>query len=135
VRASWTTETSRSTPAEPIAPSPSRSWARRSSALCECAGSGQAPGCASTTSRCTVFEPTSRTPSLTYGTLLPTAVRSRGPGDLPWTGAKDEKGEGREVAQEGQASQGDRDARGSCGRAPCGRREGARLRSRLGGVS
>ena len=35
---------------------------RRSSALCENAGSGRAPWCASTTSRCTVLEPTSRTP-------------------------------------------------------------------------
>ncbi len=33
-------------------------------------GQGRAPGCASTTRRCTVFEPTSRTPSLMGGTLL-----------------------------------------------------------------
>ena len=52
-----------STPSRPIRPSSSRSSASRSSALCECAGSGRAPGCASTTSRWTVFEPTSRTPS------------------------------------------------------------------------
>src|SRR6185312_5060177 len=45
---------------------PSRtSSARRSSVLCECCGSGCAPRCASMTSRWTVFDPTSRTPSRT----------------------------------------------------------------------
>src|SRR5690606_39513667 len=88
----------------------------RSSASWEWAGSGQAPGCASTTSRCTVFDPTSRTPSLMYGTLLPAARRvarsaGYGPvpvdsaGGIPWTRAKDEKGEGQEVGQEGRSEE------------------------------
>ena len=78
--ASLTVATSRSTPSRPIAPSSSRSSASRSSALCEYAGSGRAPGWASTTSRWTVFEPTSRTPSLIGGTLLPAARIRRSTG-------------------------------------------------------
>src|SRR5690606_796610 len=117
-------------------------------------GSGCAPGCASTTSKCTVLEPTSRTPSLMYGTLLPAApcvapfaavepVPDPGAGDLPWTRAKDEKGEGRKAGQEGQEGQEGRvgrwsfagdstaDSREGAG----GRRKGSRLRPRVGGVS
>ena len=105
--ASATTATSRSTPSGPIAPPSSRSSASRSSALCECAGSGRAPGCASTTSRWTVFEPTSRTPSLMTERYC---ASGRTLGRVPETTqattldrAKDEKGEGRQVDSRTQA--------------------------------
>ncbi|CAM5663584.1 hypothetical protein SALBM311S_07727 [Streptomyces alboniger] len=170
--ASRTTPTSLSTPSGSMAPSVSRSWARRSSTLCEWAGRGHAPGCASTTSRCTVFDPTSRTPSHMYGTLLPAKpwaaagavptvieavletvvdvvvpavvdavveavlVAGSGPatGDLPWTGAKDEKGEER---QDGQNAPGffAGESTEEVEEGPGSRREGPRFRARVGGVS
>ncbi len=74
--ASVITETRRSTPSGVTAPPSSSSSASRISTLCECAGCGRAPGCASTTSRWTVFEPTSRTPSLIGGNA--TARNARG---------------------------------------------------------
>lgn len=89
-----------------------------------------------------------------YETLLPAALRvarfsTAGPvpgtarGDLPWTGAKDEKGEGREDGQNGQEGQAGRGGRGSfAGAGPAAgaspgarrRRAGARLRPRLGRI-
>ena len=54
--------TSRSAVASLTRPSASRLSERRSSVLCEKAGSGCAPGCASTTRRWTVLDPMSMTP-------------------------------------------------------------------------
>ena len=59
-----TNSVSASMPRCSTAPLASRCSARRSGSLCENAGSGGAPPCASTTSRCPVFEPMSSTPSL-----------------------------------------------------------------------
>ena len=61
--ASLMNATSPSAPDWSILPSLSRCSASRSSVLCEYAGSGAAPRCASTTSRWTVLDPTSSTPS------------------------------------------------------------------------
>ena len=52
------------------APSSSRCSASRSGCLCEDAGRGAAPPCASTTSRWPVLEPMSRTPKRMSATLL-----------------------------------------------------------------
>src|SRR5215470_1430068 len=50
---------------------------RRSSALCENAGTGRAPWCASTTRRWTVLDPTSRTPSrITLNATWPTSAHA-----------------------------------------------------------
>ncbi len=54
---------SASTPSSVTAPEASRCSASRSGSLCLYAGMGAAPRAASTTSRCPVFEPMSRTPS------------------------------------------------------------------------
>ena len=58
-----TNAVSASTPARVTAPPSSRCSARRSGSLWEYAGRGAAPSCASTTSRCPVLDPMSRTPS------------------------------------------------------------------------
>ena len=65
---SWaeeTNETRASTPDAPIRSPSTMCSARRSSILCEWAGNGAAPLCASTTSRCKVLDPTSSTPRRT----------------------------------------------------------------------
>ena len=61
------------TPFLVTAPSSSRCSARRSGCLCEEAGSGAAPPCASTTSRWPVLDPMSRTPRRIPATLLGSA--------------------------------------------------------------
>ena len=61
-RACATTWQSRSMPLGTMAPCSSVSWDRCSSTLCEKAGMGWAPACASSNSKWTVFDPTSNTP-------------------------------------------------------------------------
>ena len=65
-----TNRVSASTPASLTAPVASRCSASRSGSLWEYAGIGAAPPLASTTSRCPVFEPMSRTPNLMQQSLV-----------------------------------------------------------------
>ena len=81
-----TASTSTPQPCAPSEPSGRSSSARRSSVLCERTGSGWPPWCASTTSRCTVLDPTSSTPSRMR--TEPTRGRPAAAGTRPvgWSG-------------------------------------------------
>src|SRR5262249_44526300 len=70
LRALITAPTRASAPSSLSTPLLSRCSASRSSLLCDSCGVGCAPRCASTTSRCTVFDPTSRTPSRMCRTVV-----------------------------------------------------------------
>ena len=117
-------------PASLIAPRSSSSSASRRSALCEYAGSGRAPGWASTTSRWTVLEPTSSTPSRMAQTLARRAGagHGRGAGTVPPIPVlRLARGEG-EARKRGEGAGDER------GAGPCRRRRGGWTSPRMGGV-